>query len=317
MGVFTNVSALFRARLHIGYVAFPYAVLGFVLHWALFSFDLGLFIRDEGSFFRLLISILIAFIYMPYLFVINDFFDAEYDKFDEKKRKRNPFCKEEFRSNKFVQVLIFIPGLVTLILGFLISYEAGLITILVLFLGTFYSAPPLRFKEWKLADFTVHGICLGFYFFLLGFYSIYLTPNPYILPVFWLILYLSFIDASWIHLDSAIVDYYTDKLTETKTTVVSIGPEKSVLILILMLFSVLIIPSLFLVTNSNLLNNFSAVSRYLAIIFLLLPFSYLILVYFNRDHFEKIRAISSRYRVYVVYSLTIFILFMSNASIYI
>ena len=76
MGVISNFSALFRARLHIGYVAFPYAILGFVLHWALFGFDLDVFIRDEGSFFRFLISILIAFIYMPYLFIINDFFDS-------------------------------------------------------------------------------------------------------------------------------------------------------------------------------------------------------------------------------------------------
>ena len=132
--------------MHIGYIAFLYAVIGFVLHWSLFGFDISIFSRDDGSFLRFLLSIAIAFIYMPYLFVINDYFDAEFDQLDENKSKRNPFCNSEFKSDKIVQLLMFLPGLVTLVFGFIISFEAGVVTMIVLFLGTFYSAPPLRFK---------------------------------------------------------------------------------------------------------------------------------------------------------------------------
>ena len=59
---------------------------------------------------------------------------------------------------------------IVLILGFIISYWAGITTIVALILGTFYSAPPFRFKERKFTDFTTHGFCLGIYFFSLGFY---------------------------------------------------------------------------------------------------------------------------------------------------
>ena len=253
MGILSTVSALFRARLHIGYLAIPYVLFGFFINWSLHSFNIDMIFKTDtgctvsvcGSpFLRILFSSLIAFIYMPYLFVINDYFDADFDKLDEKKSKRNPFCDSAFKSNSFVKFLIFSPTIIILILGFLISKEAGITTILALFLGTFYSAPPFRFKERKFSDFIVHGFCLGVYFFSLGFFSIWNTPNYQFLAVFWLVIYLSFVDAAWIHLDSAIVDYYVDSKGGVNTTVVALGPQKSLNFLFLLLLSILFVPSL-------------------------------------------------------------------------
>lgn len=318
MSVFSTISALFRARLHIGYLAVPYALLGFFVNWAIHNFSLNLvFTIDSGSVLRILISCLIAFIYMPYLFVINDYFDAEDDKLDEKKSKRNPFCNDSFKQNPYVKLLIFSPVLIILILGFAISIYAGFTTILALFLGTFYSAPPFRFKERKFTDFSVHGFCLGIYFYTLGFYSLWIKDfNPYIVPVFWLVLYLSFVDAAWIHLDSALVDYWVDKEGGVKTTVVSLGPQKSLIILFALLVSILFIPSLYIISNQTLIHKLPIFGDFLFATYLILPLSYIIIFLKNKSDFEIARTISSRYRVYVMYSLTILVVVLSNNLIF-
>lgn len=314
MGIISTITALFRARIHIGYLAVPYALLGFFVNWAIHDFSINTILKqDPNSIYRILISCIIAFIYMPYLFVINDYFDADDDKLDEKKSKRNPFCNDSFKQNPRVKFLIFSPVIIILGLSFLISIYAGVTTILALFLGTFYSAPPFRFKERKFTDFTVHGFCLGIYFYSLGFYSIWFPNfNPFTVPVFWLVLYLSFVDAAWIHLDSALVDYWVDKKGNVNTTVVSLGPEKSLIILITLLISILFIPSLYLLSNIGFLNKYPLIGYFLILTYLILPVTYLFLVQKNRSNFEIVRTISSRYRVYVMYSVTIMVIVLSN-----
>jgi 4-hydroxybenzoate polyprenyltransferase len=317
MGIITSVSAIFRARLHIGYIAFPYAVLGFFLHWSIYNFDLNYLLEnDPNSLIRVLLAILIAFIYMPYLFIINDYFDSEDDKLDPKKSLRNPFCNDSFKKNPLVKFLIFSPLIIVFVIGFWISYWAGITTILALVLGTFYSAPPFRFKEQKFSDFIVHGFCLGIYFFSLGFYAIWITPNPYIIPAFWLVMYLSFTDAAWIHLDSALVDYYVDKKGGVNTTVVSLGPNKALIILFLMLLTILCIPSLYFLTNNVIITKMPEISYLFAAIFLILPISYVIAFFKNKDNFETARTISSRYRVYIMYSVTFMAVLLTNDIIF-
>ena len=318
MGILSTISALFRARIHIGYLAIPYALLGFFVNWSLHNFSINtIFQEDPGSLIRILISCLIAFIYMPYLFVINDYFDADDDKLDEKKSSRNPFCNDVFKQNPRVKLLIFSPVLIILILGFAISIYAGVTTIIAIFLGTYYSARPFRFKERKFTDFTVHGFCLGIYFYSLGFYSIWIKDfNPYTIPVFWLVMYLSFVDAAWIHLDSALVDYWVDKKGNVNTTVVSLGPQKSLIILFALLISILFVPSLYIISNTAMVNKFTLLSYFLFITYLILPISYIIVFIKNKANFEIARTISSRYRVYVMYSLTIMVIVLNNNIIF-
>lgn len=317
MGVFSTVSALFRARLHIGYLAVPYALLGFFINWSLHDFSIDILLQqDPQSFVRIIYSCIIAFIYMPYLFVINDYFDAEYDKLDEKKSKRNPFCNDDFKNNTTVKILIFSPIAIILLLGFAISREAGITTILALFLGTYYSAPPFRFKERKFSDFIVHGFCLGIYFYSLGFFAIYITPNYFFYFVFWLVMYLSFIDSSWIHLDSALVDYHIDKKGGVNTTVVSLGTQKSLIILFLMLMSILFVPSLYIIGRPEMINAYPELSYFLLITYLILPISYAIIFLKSRSNFEKARTISSHYRVYVMYSVTLMVVLLSNTNLF-
>lgn len=317
MGIITTVSALFRARLHIGYLAIPYTLLGFFINWSLHDFSINILLQnDPKSFIRILISCLIAFIYMPYLFIINDYFDADYDKLDEKKSKRNPFCNDEFKNNTLVKVLIFSPIVVILILGFAISDIAGYTTIIALFLGTYYSAPPFRFKERKFSDFIVHGFCLGIYFYSLGFFAIFITPNYMFFAVFWLVMYLAFIDSSWIHLDSALVDYHIDKKGGVNTTVVSLGTQKSLIILFLMLISIQFVPSLYILSRPEMITKYPLLSNFLMISYLILPITYIIFFWKSKSNFEKARTVSSRYRVYVMYSVTLMVALLSNRFLF-
>ena len=134
----TDISILtkfFKARLNIGYIAIPYSILGFMLHWSLQGFKFALFAHD--AWWRFLCASIIAFTYMPYVFVINDYYDAPYDALDEKKRLRNPFCSEKFKNQKNLRIILLVPALISLILGFLISWQAGIITIIALLLGNF------------------------------------------------------------------------------------------------------------------------------------------------------------------------------------
>ena len=316
MKFFSTVSTLFRARLHIGYLAVPYVLLGFFVNWSLHSFSVDdLVTLNPRAFFNIIISSLIALIYMPYLFVINDYFDSEYDKLDEKKSKRNPFCDPIFKNNSTVKTIIFSPIIIILILGFIISTEAGITTILALFLGTYYSAPPFRFKERKYSDFIVHGFCLGIYFYSLGFFSIWITPHYLFVPVFWLVMYLSFVDAAWIHLDSALVDYWVDQKGGVNTTVVSLGPQKSLRILFLMLISILFIPSIYLLFT-DMFTKLPLLGAFLFVTYLILPVSYIIFFTKARSNFERARTISSRYRVYVMYTLTLVTILFSNSLLF-
>ena len=82
MGILSAVSKLFKARLHIGYLAVPYTLLGFFVNWALHNFSFtDLLSNDPNSFIRIILSCLIAFIYMPYLFLIESTWSCIYVTF--------------------------------------------------------------------------------------------------------------------------------------------------------------------------------------------------------------------------------------------
>ncbi|MHA1990917.1 MAG: UbiA family prenyltransferase [Candidatus Hodarchaeales archaeon] len=317
--IITDVSLFtkfFRARLNIGYVAVPYVILGFLLHWSIQGFEFQFI--TEGAWWRFIFASIIAFTYMPYVFVINDYFDAPFDALDEKKRLRNPFCSDDVKIRKNLKFYLGLPAIISLILGFLISWQAGIITIFALFLGNFYSAKPLRFKEKPFFDFFVHGFCLGIYFFSLGYYSIWVENyEPFLEPIFVLLLIFTFVDASWIHIDSAIKDLTTDKKSNQNTTVVFLGPNYSILLLKLMLLILLSAPAFFILINNHLITKYGIeIAIIVFSILLILPLIYIVNTRGGSEKLEKIRIISSRYRVYSVYLAGLFFIFFSNPNMF-
>lgn len=315
-------SKFFRARLHIGYIAIPYTILGFSIHWALTGFDFEiLFLLDQSAaWWRFIFASIIGFFYMPFVFMINDYFDAPYDALDSEKRQRNPFCSERFDNQQFAQIFIIFLAFVPLFLGFLISWQAGLFTIIAIILGTFYSAPPFRFKARPIADFMVHGFSLGVYFFSLGFFSFFRENyNPFVeTPIFLFFLFFTMIDASWIHLISALKDYKVDKIGNQHTTAVVLGEGKTLILIQFLTFFLLLSPFIyFFIINTKFLLIYGNITVFFLIILtLILPISYVLLNIILKRTIEIKRLLSARYRFYTVYPFTIIAIFLANPLLY-
>ncbi|MHA2363695.1 MAG: UbiA family prenyltransferase [Candidatus Hodarchaeales archaeon] len=316
-------SKFFRARLHIGYLAFPYALFGFGAHWALLEFNLDILFKldQSAAWWRFIFASIIAFFYMPFLFIINDYFDAPFDELDSEKRQRNPFCSKKFTNLMFAKIFLGFLVIVPFVLGFLISWQAGLVTVIALVLGTFYSAPPFRFKETPIADFLVHGFCLGVYFFSLGFFTFFREeglPWPFTEPLFLLLLTFSMVDGAWIHLISALKDYNVDKEGGQRTSAVAFGREKTLYSIIGLTLILMLCTPVYFLLNSNYLSKYGIEGTIVLIaILLIIPFSYLIQMYYLKGKIELQRLLTARYRVYVVYPFTILAVFLSNPSLYI
>ena len=125
-------------------------------------------------------------------------------------------------------------------------------------------------------------------------------------------------DAAWIHIDSAILDYATDKKSNQNTTVVFLGPKYTIILLKLMLLTLLTSPAVFILLNNPLINKFGMeIVIILAILILILPLSYIIMSWGGENKYEHIRHISSRYRLYSVYFLSIFFILLSNPNFFI
>ena len=297
-----------KARLHIGYIAYPYTILGFLLHWSLLSFNPQPLLADNGAnFLRFLYATILSFLYLPYVFIVNDYFDAPFDAIDEKKRNRNPFCSEDLKHNNGLRLLLISPAIICLILSYLISWQALIATILALLLGTYYSARPFRFKERPIADFMVHGFCLGLYFYALGFFAIWIQNyDPFSAPLFLIFLVFAFADAAWVQFDSQLVDYYIDLASKQKTSSVILGPKIAIFILRSILVIILSVPVVFFLFLPGFIQKFGIFfTLMISGLLLVIPISYIIHTQLNITNMERIRYISSRYRVYSVYLISI------------
>ncbi len=177
-------------------------------------------------------EIIIFFCYFyaacSYGYLINLYFDEHVDK----QAKKFPLL--DF-SSYFVKILIGITGILTLFLPFLFhNGSIILLSIIIFFMATFYSAPPLRFKNRDIWGLAVAAITqrLPFLFF------VFLIPEhkTFTFYLFGWLLIIGFL----IELAHQIDDYHNDLKTGIKTAGVSWGIKKTKKI-IYALFIILII----------------------------------------------------------------------------
>jgi chlorophyll synthase len=116
-------------------------------------------------------------------FVLNDFFDAPYDRAEPQKARRNFFVHQPRRVPALIAVLA---PLELLMAGGFLQYgrRGGALLLLCLFVMWAYSAPPLRLKSRPGLDLLVHGC--------------FVETFPY-----WTCLYLS--QSRWRALDVAVL----------------------------------------------------------------------------------------------------------------
>jgi len=305
------------ARLHLGiFVALPYLLVGFYVNWALTIINNPTIAQLNYSliFFRLLLAYFIALLMGPFIMIINNYFDAPYDAFDAKKSQQNPFCVKKIHNILYIQLLLGIFALLILLASFLISWYIGLLTIIILLFGIFYSTPPIRFKTIPLIDFLIHGISLGVFFFTLGYFSFstgHFNGSNDLIFIFFLIYFM--LDASWIHLVSALKDYDVDKATLQRTTPVVVGQRSTLYLLILMTFLLITIFPLIFTLNYDYITTFGkSLANVIMSIFLIMTLSFIYGLIKLKGNIENTRLFCARYRVYMVYSFVISVLVTIN-----
>jgi len=155
-----------------------------------------------------------------FLYGINDYFDEDTDKFNTKKGSQEHRLNKQNRKN--LQVLLFCSISISFIFLLLITpMSAQLVLLLFIFLSTFYSAPPLRFKSKPFFDSASNIL-----YILPGIIGYIQTSGNN--PNFKLILGLWFWAAA-MHLFSAIPDITADTKANLKTSAVILGKNLSLL----------------------------------------------------------------------------------------
>ncbi len=187
-----------------------------------------------------------------FLYGINDYFDEDTDKFNDKKGDKEVLVNTKQR--QWVKSIITIIFLLSFPLSIVLPPVAAGVFLIFLFLGSFYSAPPIRFKARPGLDALSNVL-----YIMPGIMGYFLANQT--LPS----LSIFIAGASWsaaMHLFSAIPDIESDKQAGLKTTAVTVGFFWS-LMLCFIFWSI----SAGLMLYNNWLGNLS----WVGVIYLLIP----------------------------------------------
>ena len=198
---------LFTVNIHVCYLAIFYLLL-----ITNFSVD----IRD------VLLLLIVISLYLSYGSLINDYCDMPYDRLAEKKK---PIYR--LREWQIIGLLVLITFVNFSLVFFVLSEIVfTFIFLIAFFLATFYSAPPLRFKDRAVIGFICDSaiekplpVLLIFCFFA----HFKIDTLLFVLLVGTVQLYTV--------IKHQIDDYENDILTKTNTFVVSIGKDRAEIIL--------------------------------------------------------------------------------------
>lgn len=286
-------------------------LFGFFTELAIMGWE-GSVLAD--SWIRLLSALGVSVFLLPYIWMSNDYYDAPFDRLDEKKRELNYFCKTNIQKKPILAFsLLLTPIIISLVFSFINGIESVFLWGIILIVGHFYNAPPIRFKERLFFDFFTHGLYASGLFFLLG--GVVLTSISQLLqqPIFLLLFVFSIIDGSWIQFSAQLKDYEIDKIGKQKTTSILIGKNSSLILLQGLVCSMLLILPLYLIINTTLRKFFP---DYLILFALIISIISIILyikqLYMVREDFMKIRKMSGWVRRHFVYSFGIIAVLFIN-----
>ncbi|MBI2971368.1 MAG: UbiA prenyltransferase family protein [Candidatus Aenigmarchaeota archaeon] len=174
-----------------------------------------------------LIAIFAAFLFATSsYFIINDYFDAPYDRF--KKNNTNPIAKGKLSKGAALGL-----AAASLAIAFSIVYFLLPSFILHLFLASMtisflYSAKPFRFKERFLIDVATHG-AMGSVVILIGY--LLFAPADSMIALFSLLMFIfSVVQALY----GEIRDFAYDKKAGFRNTVCTLGIRNSILLVIVL-----------------------------------------------------------------------------------
>jgi len=191
---------------------------------------------------------------MSFTFAINNYFDADSDRENPRRRKINAIASGRI-SKQTAVFLIIISAIIPLIVSIFFKFEIFVFCGFLLFLGWAYSARPFRFKGRLVMDVIWH---------FLGFFT-YVIWGSLIAGSIGLISWLAAISIGAFSLvgqvENHIYDYSFDKKSGTKTLAVWLGLNKAKIILTILAFLhlILLIPLILLYTISYYITILSTI----------------------------------------------------------
>lgn len=277
-----------------------------IQHW-----DLSIILNNWIAVFA---AFIISICILPYIWMINDYYDAPYDILDEEKRQRNYFCSSNIQDKPHIaRIMLLTPVTISLFFSLLVGFEVFILVCITLLLGHFYSAPPIRFKERPFFDLITHGFYATGFFFLLG--GLMLSPFSSLLqqPLYLIFLILAVLDGVWLQFNSQLIDLEIDLLGNQRTTSVVLGIHKSVLLLRGLICSMLGTMTFYLLFNKPLKIYLSETVHWISfLISLFIIIMYLLKSLLLKHNFDAIRKHSAWVRRNFVYTFVIIGILLIN-----
>jgi 4-hydroxybenzoate polyprenyltransferase len=275
-------------------------IFGLFTELAILDWDLELL---SSSWLRIIAALGISISSLPYVWMINDYYDAPFDQVDEDKRNRNYFCSSLIMEKPTLAKLMLItPVVISFAFTLFLGIESMIILVLILLSGHFYSAPPLRLKERFFLDLLSHGLYASSLFFVLG--GLVFTPLSRLFqqPLFLIFFSLSFIDGVWLQYNAQLLDYKIDQEGSQNTTSILLGKRNSLFLLQFILSGMLLSLIVYLLFNQSLNNIIPREFTLVLILFTCLG----ILLYLRKcnqlkEDFNEVRKFSAWLRRKFVY----------------
>lgn len=179
-----------------------------------------------------LIVSMISFCTLAYGFIVNNYFDVEIDKKNERKIKanKNPLAQGFVTERGTLTVMMFLLFF-SFILAAYLNFIGFVFVGLSVITSTLYSIKHVRLREKTGADIISHGLMGGFFPFLAGITLAGGIIDSYILSIG----FLFFLMSCNILLSHQMIDYDQD-LGNTQNTTIRIGRKMSFIFLILIQF---------------------------------------------------------------------------------
>jgi len=161
------------------------------------------------------------YLYLLYFFIpanifiygVNDLWDGATDRLNPKKKDKEHLLLPEER--RTLRILLILVGLFSFGLLFIQDWTERALFLLFLFLSYSYSAPPLRFKEIPVLDFSSNML-----YILPGIFGFYLAAGALPSP---LLIGAGFCHIAAMHIFSAVPDIDCDREAGIRTTPVVVG----------------------------------------------------------------------------------------------
>jgi 4-hydroxybenzoate polyprenyltransferase len=299
--VFTKTwEFIFKNRLGIGLLfGIPFMIFGFFTELAILHWEINLIEASLGKFF---LATIVAISLLPYIWMINDYYDAPFDKLDETKKEQNYFCSSNILKKPYkAKLLLLSPIIISGVSSLLISLEIFILAAFTIILGHFYSAPPLRFKERKFLDVITHGFYATGFFFVLGGAILSDIIVLFGQPIFLLFFILSLLDGMWLQFNSQLIDYDIDKIGSQSTTSIALGKNSSLMLLRLLILGMLLIMPIFILFSPTFSKNVSTVIQISLVIISLSGMIIYLRNSYKKKTFDEIRKLSAWVRRNYIY----------------